>query len=121
MSYCLYQCTRRKDLHTKNVHHGLKIRDAVRSDEGGGAKHSLVRNNGPLGPKAAVSNGPMWTGPWAVGFVILIQSLKFIRGQGCSHYFDDADSNGGKSFGITVFLGVANRRRSFDIFFWLQS
>ena len=48
--------------------------------------------------------------------VILTQSLKFICGQGYSHYFEHADSNGGKIFGIKIFLGVANRHRNFG--FW---
>ena len=29
-------------------------------------------------------------------FVILTQSLKFIGGQGYSHYFENAESNGGR-------------------------
>ena len=48
-----------------------------------------------------------------LGFVIMTQSWKFIRGQCYSHYFDDADSNGGKIFGIKILLGIANRRRNF--------
>ena len=55
-------------------------------------------------------------GKWihcTIGFVILTRILKFIGEQGYSHYFDDADSNGVKIFGIKALLGVANRRRSF--------
>ena len=50
-------------------------------------------------------------GIWPLGFVILTQILKFIGGQGYSHYFKYADFNGDIYFEIKAFLGVANRRR----------
>ena len=46
--------------------------------------------------------------PWPLGFVILTQSLKLLGGQGYSHYFDDADFNGGHINDIKRYLGVAN-------------
>ena len=52
----------------------------------------------------------------AIRVVILTHSLKFIRGQACSYYFNDADSNGGNSFRIIMLLWVANRHRKFGFF-----
>ena len=46
-----------------------------------------------------------------LGFVILTQSLKFIRGEGYSHHFEHTDSNGGKIFGIKRYLGVNSAKR----------
>ena len=48
-----------------------------------------------------------------LGSVILTRILKFVCGQGYAHYFDNADSNGGKNFGIKTLLRVANHRRNF--------